>query len=136
MGGAVSIVAPKRAGKTLFMQNYINNPKAVTMLFKDISCFGKAEGIKNLNSNLVSLADILLYIEKNINPELSEHFKGMAVVIKEAFFYIVGYKKNVRLEISVKNFQRYMNAMFMFSHLYQVSGSVVCFMTISYFCVE
>jgi hypothetical protein len=121
MGGAVSISAPKHDKKTLFMQDLVNDTEAIKVLFNDMTTYGKARGVVNSNSDLVSLAEILLYIEKDIHPELSQHYKGMVEMTKESFFYIVGYKKKVRLEISSKRFHTFMYAMFMFSHLWKVS---------------
>jgi hypothetical protein len=120
MGGAVSITAPKLDGKTLYMQDLVNDAEAIKVLFKDMTVYGKSRGMMNANSDLVSLAEILLYIEKDVNPNLSQYYKGMVEMIKESFYYIVGYKKKVRLEISSKRFHKFMYAMFMFSHLWKI----------------
>jgi hypothetical protein len=132
MGGAVSITAPKSSEKTLFMKNLVHDTESIKSLFMDISNYGKSNGIKCTKSNLVCLAVVLLYIENEVNPQLSQHYKGMLTVIKEAFYYVVGYKKDVRLELTSKKFHRFMDALFMFSHLYKVSDysdySRYCFM--------
>jgi hypothetical protein len=124
MGGAVSISAPEKNDKTFFMQQTINSKEAMTELFNSITSFGKAEGFQNSNSDLISLAEILLYIEKGANMQLSQHFKGMVSVIKEAFHYIVGYKEKTHKEIHSTKFHLFMNAMFMFSHLHEVSNVI------------
>lgn len=121
MGGSVSITAPQNDKKTLYMQNFVNNTESIKTLFKDMSQYGRKEGTKNSSASLISMADVLLYIENGINPQLSKHYKGMSAVIKESFYYIVGYRKNVRLEMPIKKFHRFMDTLFMFSHLYKVS---------------
>mmetsp|Transcript_24817 Transcript_24817/g.42011 ORF Transcript_24817/g.42011 Transcript_24817/m.42011 type:complete len:536 (+) Transcript_24817:197-1804(+) len=120
MGGSVSITAPQNDKKTQYMQNYVNNTESIKNLFKDMSQYGRKEGTKNSSANLISMADVLLYIENGVNPQLSKHYKGMSAVVKEAFYYIVGYRKNVRLEMPIKKFHRYMDTLFMFSHLYKI----------------
>lgn len=125
MGGAVSITAPKLDEKTIFMKDLVNDEQAIADLFKDITSFGKTNGIMSSHTDFMSLAEILLFVEKEVNPQLSHHYKGMVEMIKESFYYIVGYKKNARLEISLKRFHKFMYAMFMFSHLWKVCVSNV-----------
>ena len=120
MGGIVSIEAPKHEEKTFFMQRVVNDRDELSSLFKDIQTFGKSEDVRNSNPGLISLAEVLLFVEKASVHEFSYHYKGMVEVIKESFYYVVGSKKGTRLELPMKKFHKLLYAIFLFSHLWQV----------------
>ena len=117
----MSISAPEMEQKTCFMKQIMSNSKSVTKLFKDMIIFGRSAEVNDTKSNLLSLATIVLFIEKGALPELSLHYKGKVDVVKEAFYYVVGYSKKIRMEISLSKFPYFLFSLFMFSHLWEVS---------------
>ena len=72
----------------------------------------------------IDLAELLLFITKEVNPEFTNAFVKNTDVIKQAFRFSIGNKKSKDDEMDFKQFKKLIPALLLFSHLWHIFETV------------
>jgi hypothetical protein len=120
MGGAVSINADFRKESNTSVFELFNDKKTTKKMFDEIACYGQhGEGMRG-KADKIDLAELLLFIIKEVNPEFTDAFVKNTEVIKQAFSFSLGAKKGKSDEIGLKEFKKLVPALLLFSHLWHI----------------
>lgn len=122
MGSKVSICPPKNV-QTLNMKNLIMSSHALRELFCDIVVYSRPNVRKDrtgMNDKL-AIEELLLYLTKDVNPVLTQNLVANSLVTMAAYdFACNGKTKGKASKITEKQFRKFMEGMFLFSHLWEL----------------
>ena len=114
MGGAISI--KKNNDSPVF--EVFTNQHTTKMMFEEIASYGQlVEGLEG-DSDKIELAELLLFITKEVNPQFTDAFVKNKEVIKQAFYFSMGVKTIVNMNL--QQFRKLIPALLLFSHLFRI----------------
>lgn len=122
MGGKVSITPPLNE-QTVNIKQFLDNKHLVHDIFCDVVIYNRPHVRKNRNgmNDKLAIEEVLLYFAKDANAFLTNNFVCNSLVIIAAFDY--AYNRKIRTQksrISEKQFLSFLEAMFLFSHLWEL----------------
>jgi hypothetical protein len=124
MGGAVSINADFQTHNTQSVFELFNNKKKTEEMFEEVASYGQqSEGMRG-KKDKIDLAELLLFITKEVNPEFTNAFVKNTIVIKQAFIFSMRGEKSKSDEMSLKQFKKLIPALLLFSHLWHIFETV------------
>lgn len=120
MGGAVSINPEFQKQSTLSIFDLLSDKKRTERMFEEIACYGQqGEGMRG-KKDKIDLAELLLFITKEVNLEFTDAFVKNTTVIKQAFNFSMRGSKSKKEDMSLKQFKKLMPALLLFSHLWHI----------------
>ena len=87
-------------------------------MFHEIASYGQQQENMRGKSDKIDLAELLLFITKEVNPQFTDAFAKNPMVIKQAFHFSMGVKKGD--DMNLKQFKKLIPALLLFSHLWHI----------------
>lgn len=109
--------------QTVNIKNFLDDKKSLSELFAQVVIYSRPHVRKNRTgmNDKVAIEEILLYFAKDCSTFLTNNFVCNTLVIIAAFEFALNKKvRTVRSKISEVQFQRFMEAMFLYSHLWEM----------------
>jgi len=118
----VSITPPLNE-QTVNIKQFLDNKHLVHDIFCDVVIYNRPHVRKNRNgmNDKLAIEEVLLYFAKDANSFLTNNFVCNSLVIIAAFDFAHNRKiRTQKSRISEKQFQSFLEAMFLFSHLWEL----------------
>jgi hypothetical protein len=122
MGASVSISPPLNM-QTVNIKNFLSDKTNLHALFCSIVTYSRPNVRKDRRGmkDRLAIEEILLYFTKDASTFITNNFVCNSLVIIAAFEFALNKKvRTVRSKIDEKQFLRFMEAMFLFSHLWEM----------------
>jgi hypothetical protein len=121
MGAKISISPPLNM-QTVNIKQFLTNKPLIHSIFSDVVTFNRPHVRKNRNgmNDKLAIEEILLYFAKDINSFLTNNFVCNSLVIIASFEFAIHRKRTQKSKISEKQFHSFLEAMFLFSHVWEL----------------
>lgn len=108
--------------QTVNMKNFLADKNSLKELFAQIVIYSRPHVRKNRHgmNDKVAVEEVLLYFSKDCSAFLTNNLVCNSLVIISAFEFALNKARTIRSAITEKQFQRFTEAMFLYSHLWEL----------------